>query len=135
MGERAFFVCVWKRRCPIVRHRAPGILPGLRLLAEITQHRIDTALKRELARPNCFLDSLPFSIGSQSLELFVRIEYQGGPWKTAGLSRAVGMHTNNVKGLARETEGKVRIKRIARNVLVPVEIFPVGAMQLPELSP
>ena len=82
---------------------------------------------------NHFLDSLPFSIGPQSLELFMRIEYQGGPWKTAGLSRAVGVRANNVKGLARETVGKVRIKRIARNILVLVEIFPVGAMQLPEL--
>src|SRR6266550_298536 len=135
MGERTFFVCVWKRRCPIVRHRAPGILPGLRLLAKIAQHRIDTALKRNLARPNCFLDSLPFSIGPQSRELFVRIEYQGGPWKAAGLSRAIGMHANNVKGLARKTERKARIKRIARNILVPVEIFPVGAMQFPELPP
>lgn len=133
--ERTSIAPAWKWRCPVARHSAPRILPRFRLLAEIAQHRIDTALQCDFPRPDRFLYALPLSVSAQPLELFVWIEHESGPGKTPGFPRAIGMHANNIETLTCEAERKMRISGIARSLCAPLKMFPVGAIQLPELLP
>src|SRR5205085_162741 len=94
----------WKRSFPIVADRAAGILWRFGFFAEFAQHGINASLNRQFARANRALHSFPFFIGAQSLELFVRIENQRWPGKTARLARAVPVHSDDIKSLSRETK-------------------------------
>ena len=90
------------------------------LLAEVAQHRIDAAFEVDLAGADRFLHVLPFFLGAQALELLVQIKNECRPGEAARQARAVGVHPDDVKGVARKAVAKVRVARVGCHRRIPV---------------
>src|SRR4051812_6325893 len=133
--ERTLARNLWKRRPPILLHGAPRILPRFRLLPKIAQHRINRSLQRQITLPNRFLHPFPISITAQSLELLVRVEDEHRPRKSPRRARTIGVHSNHIKRPAGEAEGKMRIRRIRSDLVVPVEPVRVVLVKEAKLFP
>ena len=135
MREWALARNLWKRRPPAFFHGSPRILSRFRLLPKIAQHWINRPLQHEVALPDRFLHSLPFSIAAQPLELVVRIENHDRPWETPGRARTVRVHPNHIKRVTADAERKMRIARIGGDLRVPVEMTGILGMEEAQLSP
>ena len=109
---------IFKRRDPLIAHRAPGILPRLAILAEPLQHRVARPGQRFVAHQYLFAHRLIFPFGAQLLELVVQVEDQRGMLEPAGGATGAGMQANDEIGFAAETQRKMGIGRIGADPLV-----------------
>ena len=100
---------------PVVRHRATGVLPGLRGVAVVAHHRVEEALQLGVTTTDGVAHPLVAAVGPHPLELLVQVEHQRGHRGPSGYAGCVGVQADDEEGRAGDAEREVGVVGVGRD--------------------
>jgi hypothetical protein len=98
---------------------AATVLDRLGSRAKVEKHGIHRARHGLVAAPNDLSHRMIATISTQAFKLLMQIKHQGRVGKTPRGTTGFGVHTNDIEGLATQTQAEIFILRIGTYRLIP----------------